>query len=147
MPWKIKKKLKMGFKDGFFKDAQRFKEIFKKMVNIMFGSLEKWFSKQKYCEKEKMQERGSLWIETMEEKGRKERNEQKKKMKKEKGRPKISPSPPPQSLSPFLMLSQLKFDWVDSVNLVKLELTHQKKKSWKKREKRKKFFFKIFKKN
>ena len=31
----------MGFKDGFFKDAQRFKEIFKKMVNIMFGSLEK----------------------------------------------------------------------------------------------------------
>ena len=113
----------------------------------MFGSLEKWFSKQKYCEKEKMQERGSLSIETMEEKGRKERKEQKKKMKKEKGRPKISPSPPPpQSLSPFLLLSQLKFDWVDSVNLVKLELTHQKKNREKKERKERNFFLRFSKK-
>ena len=107
----------------------------------MFGTLEKWFSKQKYCEKEKMQERGSLWIETMEEKGRKERNEQKKKMKKEKGRPKISPSPPPPISFPFFnaeptqvwlsWLSQLSQTWVNS----------PKKKNREKKERKERNFF------
>ena len=51
------------------KKTQKFEEIFKMMVKIMFRSEEKWFSKQKMvwrkikCKRE----RESLWIVTMEE--------------------------------------------------------------------------------